>query len=530
MRSLLLLVFVLAAVPALAYDPPIGIPEPPFGIDETTDDNTYDYWVDNSGSCSDSGNGSPGSPRCTIPTTFSAGEICQVRGGPYNLPSDPTFTGNGTSGSPVYLRGPTSPASQVVLQQASNDRVTLYGSYFIFENFNLHATATNSGGDHISVRYNDIGPHPNRNGNNTYADYVVYYDNHIHDCGNYAVPDDRHGIYAGSTTDYLWILENEIEMCSGDGIQFCHNCAEPGPQWVYIGGNNIHENIENAVDFKTSEHIVISQNEMWGHVPAGGSDGTAVLIGSNGLDDQAVDIWVIFNLIRNNTKGIRIEAAANGSGSWGPAYILGNVIRDCTSAAIQFDKGGAPIHIVNNTIENCDHFLRAAWRDNFDLVIYDNIAVDLAGSIYDDVYIEPSAVADVSDLDRTIFYQGGGSLDIAWGGSTADTYTDTADLQANFEGGSENYLEDPDFVDQANHDFNLEDTSPAIDIGSESSIYDTYFSTYGESIEVDYDGVSRPQGSGWDAGAFEYESGAPAGPGNVTIHYSCPAGMCIPVQ
>src|SRR5687768_4557562 len=91
---------------AFAWTPPIGIPAPTFGIDETVDDATYTHWVDNSRPCTDSGNGTPAAPRCTIPNTLAAGSVVQVRGGPYSVGHE-TWTFNGTAAQPAYVRGPS---------------------------------------------------------------------------------------------------------------------------------------------------------------------------------------------------------------------------------------------------------------------------------------------------------------------------------------------------------------------------------------------------------------------------------------
>jgi hypothetical protein len=52
---------------------------------------------------------------------------------------------------------------------------------------------------------------------------------------------------------------------------------------------------------------------------------------------------------------------------------------------------------------------------------------------------------------------------------------------------------DPKFVDVANKNFHLQSGSPAINTGAMLSGFST-----------DKDGITRPQGSGWDIGAYKY--------------------------
>ena len=55
-------------------------------------------------------------------------------------------------------------------------------------------------------------------------------------------------------------------------------------------------------------------------------------------------------------------------------------------------------------------------------------------------------------------------------------------------------LENPRFVDPANRDFHLRRTSICIDTGTDAPAVPT----------DDLDGKSRPQGAGYDIGAYEY--------------------------
>lgn len=62
--------------------------------------------------------------------------------------------------------------------------------------------------------------------------------------------------------------------------------------------------------------------------------------------------------------------------------------------------------------------------------------------------------------------------------------------------GSGNINANPLFFDSSNGDYSLESSSPCIDAGTSSGAPDT-----------DIDGITRPQGGGYDMGAFEYTSG-----------------------
>ena len=77
---------------------------------------------------------------------------------------------------------------------------------------------------------------------------------------------------------------------------------------------------------------------------------------------------------------------------------------------------------------------------------------------------------------------------------------------------SNNLFTDPSFVNSAAADFHLQSTSPAINAGVALS-----------EVTTDYDGVSRPQGSAYDIGAYEYVGSAPVD----TTPPSAPTGVRV---
>ena len=156
---------------ALAYELPIGIPAPEFGIEETHEmydgqfytaggfeyrdagNGPYTHYVDNTAAnCDDSNAGGYGTaqePLCNITrfgdfTSLPAGSVMEIHGGPYTFnPGWTRMTLNGSQNNPVFVRGVDNDGQQVQLVRnlngsASSVNLRLEGQYYIFENLDLY--------------------------------------------------------------------------------------------------------------------------------------------------------------------------------------------------------------------------------------------------------------------------------------------------------------------------------------------------------------------------------------------------------
>ena len=526
---------------ANAFEPPIGIPYPAFGIDEThtmysgsagyldAGNGPYTMYVDNSASnCSNSGPATQAQPRCDLPKNLSAGEVVEIHGGPYRVDTH-IIRANGTASQPIFIRGidDGDGAPRII----DDYRLQLFGSYFVFEGFDIDQTMLRSGDssdllDHVAIRNNRVHDQPRKNGTHIYGTDVLFWKNEVdHNQGN-----DRHGTYVGSRSKRIWILDNYYHHNGGDGIQFCHGCTSNYPDTVYIGRNHFHSDRENGVDLKYATNVVISQNKIHSYVDApkdtnwcfddgskcgtfsSGSDGSAVVIGSDG---GPTNIWVIFNEIYDAEKAIRIEESGAST------YIIGNVIYDIAERGLALEKKGEPVYFVGNTLHDVPKGIDQFWREFFDLIVTDNIF----SQINKPIIYETRGVAESSVLDNNIFWDLDGELQFTWPNPT--TISSASGIN-NLDGEPKqgNQLIDPRFIATgSNTDLQLRSNSTAIDNASNmlANLDAIYRSSIegGTSIMKDFNGASRSPGF-IDIGAFEFDGtistiAPPSAPSSATV-------------
>lgn len=516
--GLVLSLFCTTALCAAAYQPPTGIPAPPFGIDETVATvygtaDYYTYWIDNTHpNSTDTNNpkGTPALPRKTIPSTLTlvAGDVVQIRGGPYASLSDRfAVFASGRADAPVFITGSTVMPELTKFLHVKQAQYLIVEGFRSMASFSIRPMTEGDANRCIAIRYCEIagtgalGVGGYFGVTSSYAKAVasdiVFYANVSRDIGDWrsSTENDRHAFFVGSNSTNVWILENTAYHASGDGIQ-CSHGASFTSHHIYIGKNHFYECRENAVDLKEANDVVVSENTMHGFRPTSSSAGEAIVV-----HYDPTNIWILNNLILDCENGI----VGSGSSRLG---ILGNVIRDVChtgttwSPTSSYANGAAirvyssmGVYIAQNTLYNCDfgiQFPNPTAGDTY--VACGNLIAGRGEPAGAEIVIGSGLQYVSSDFNLVSAPDGG-----RWRLSAVDRTL--AYLQSTL-GRELNTLEaDPQFLDTQT--LQLQPGSPAVDRSTLSDAYGQFLELYGVAITMDRDGVLRPQGALWDIGAYE---------------------------
>lgn len=515
------LALLLSSSLADAWDPPLGIPRPSFGITELapqipdpwTADRVGFYYVQSGGGNND--NGYPGNPRGKIPSTLPAGSVV-ILSGRYTAyhGGKCSITANGTQNNPVYIRG-ISKTQQPVITQGWE----VCGSYYVIEDIKAEwANAVGEGrlflfGDHGVVRHTDFRGDTGKGiggvflkGNNH-----VIWDNYFHDFGDvHATTDqDNHCIGMSDGTNTVWVVDNELARCSGDGVQL-NGSSNDQLHHIYIGRNKSHHHKQTGLWTKKASDVIFSQNSCYGLRPSGSSPGAAM-----GYQYGPSMVWFLANRLYDSEEGFT-GASSNGPG--GNIYFVNNIVYDIsTTATIDVKSpwhpgqafllwGEGNLFFVNNTIYNTQGGIGLPYRNP--VFVANNIFASLQGNA-PALLMDPASFSGNS-VQNNVFQSG---IQVQIGGSN---YT-TSQFQTAFPGKVVNNGEfDPGFVNAPGRDFHLKATSPAINAGIKASVYQTFVDRYGIDIAKDIEQVARPQGSAYDVGAYEAGTNSEVPPASPT--------------
>ncbi len=297
------------------------------------------------------------------------------------------------------------------------------------------------------------------------SSYINIENNHIYNCGST-------GIGAGYSRESHSMAEHI--NARGNLIE---NCALMGREALSFRSVKNFEISSNIVrDIPQREGIDVKSGCADGiicnnHVSNTGAVGIYIDAGyPDTLYKSSHNIHVYGNICNNCVSPI---AVASEEGCLGEDIrIYNNIIANAPYGngitVANFENSGPlkNIYIMNNTIYNCAH--RGIYINNLNvsgIFIRNNICshnrisqIDVKSSIIENVYVENNLID----------------------GTNADN--------GNFP-----VFGSPSFADPFKGDFHLSAASPAIDRGSSV-----------DAPVIDFDGIKRPQGRGWDIGAYEF--------------------------
>jgi hypothetical protein len=511
-----LLLILLGSGPAFAqmptppspWRPPIGIPAPPFGITQVA--GTPTYYVNNQhASATDSSNptGTPTRPRATIPTSFPAGAVVEVRGGPYAI-GYISWSSAGTASAPVIVKGVGMP----VLRGGTESRIAMAGANLIVEGLVIENIQIVMAPDisRFALRFCEVRNYsPGRHGSAVALDGsdVVAYGNEVHHNGDPNSPTevDLVGIFAMPSVDRAWILDNHIHHNGGDSVLVgAATSAEPWAQFVYVGRNQMHEDRENGIDVKQSRDVILSQNIIYGYVPRDSSSGEAIVV-HNGPER----VWILSNLVASSALGI-VGTFAKGY------YVIGNAITRIRHVAT--DTSYTPSNMYKGAgILTYGETLNSLHINN---TIWDSDAGISYGSASTATEIVNNVVGNLVQPSHQLGFSSSVALNLSKVTNNLLSGETRIRISGSIVGCSAMtlcYTGDPRFVDATNANFKLQVGSPAIDRGAVHPIYQTFRTQYGVDMMTDYTDSPRLIGSTLDLGATEFQTGAPAAPTNVRI-------------
>ncbi|MCK5321573.1 right-handed parallel beta-helix repeat-containing protein, partial [Candidatus Pacearchaeota archaeon] len=327
-----------------------------------------------------------------------------------------------------------------------------------------------------------------------------------------AYPGDMVIIDGGNSRDYGFYLEND--------------------DYITIEGFNFQNTVTAGISFRFSDYVELKNNTAasagrWGFYSAYSSDALLESNEGHGNSEHGYyaanggdNIIVRNNIFYDNTR-TGFQFNADGHEIMYNALIEGNIVYDNVESTMDF-VGLYNSVIQNNLAYNSQSKSMVFWDSGYgswmgcknNLVIGNTFhmasGVDREGilvrsfstnnTIKNNIFytfnspaleIRADSVQDTL-TDNNILYNSQGDK-VLWAGNS---YT-LEEYRSATGNGQNSFDTNPLFVDVGGLDFHLQDISPAKDVGASES-----------SPSYDLEGNLRPQGSGYDIGAYESQSGS----------------------
>lgn len=532
-----------------AYNSPIGIPNPGFGIDETRPSRPESwisevpgyYYIDyETGTNTGRSYGTPSTPRQTIPNPVPAGSYVEVHG-VYNYLQGGVIIIYGNGNNSEWVANVSGPVWIVGENQDNKPEfrrtILAYGSYVYFDavklsdlgKFQVGSATAGRPANHIVLR-NSEGQGTPSSGSlvsvvGSSADLVsdvVVYGNKLHDAGdiNADFDQDSHIATVGNYSSNVWFFENTLYNSSGSGSQVggayngydnCHH--------IYFGKNHIYNTRQAGLGVKYASDVIFSQNEIHDVIYTTWSTDKGI-----GFQYAPNRVWMIYNHIYNCSYGIYAGSTNASPPDW-YVYAIGNVIHDIEpDPAFSYNPenswapagimmaGGTYKYIINNTLYKvvggiyCPSSV-AHYMEN-------NIISEVTRNDGYHIFMDTGTGASLSTLKNSIFFQTGREEKIKWSSSYIGNLSY---IQSNAGVGQNSFNTNPQFIDVSMNNFRLGVGSPAIDSGVAHEIYTTFQALYGINIAKDFVNTNRPINGNFDIGAYEFAGvdavspGAPSG-------------------